>query len=341
MKLLWYYFVKLYMRIGFAFYYKKLLLVGKDNIPKNKAVLFVSNHQNALIDPLLIAVTNSRVTHFLTQAVVFKNPIVKKLLFSVNMIPIYRIRDGRNSVSQNDKIFEYCYQLLNKKQAVLIFSEGSHNIQRRVRPLNKGFTRIVFGAIEQNPGLEIDIIPIGINYSNAKRYASNVSIYYGKPISVNQFWEKLDKIESTNALKNEVSDQMKKLTAHIEDSSKHDEIVTYFREDEFIFPEKVNKKLEDLSSLKPLDYKIENQFNFLTPIVKFNSFIPLHIWKYTYTKIKEEEYISTFKFTVGITAFPVFYFLQTWVISYFFGSTLGYTYLIFSFLSIYLLTKTK
>jgi 1-acyl-sn-glycerol-3-phosphate acyltransferase len=341
MKLIWYYFVKLYMYIGFSFYYKSIRLVGKENIPKNKAILFVSNHQNALIDPLLIAVTNSRVTHFLTQAVIFKNPVVKKLLFSVNMIPIYRIRDGRNSISKNDKIFEYCYEIFNKKEAVLIFAEGSHNIQHRIRPLSKGFTRIVFGALEQNTNLEIDIIPVGINYSNAKKYASNVSIYYGKPISVNQYWENYDKTESINSLKNEVSDQMKKLTVHIEDSSKHDEIAKYFREDDFLYPEKVNKKLENISNLVPLEIENENQFNFLNPIVKFNSFFPLQIWKYAYSKVKEEEYISTFRFSVGITAFPIFYLLQSWLVSVFLNPTIGLVYLFLSFLFVYLLTKSK
>lgn len=341
MKLIWYYFLKLYINIGFSFYFKNIRLVGKENIPKKKAVLFVSNHQNALIDPLLIAVTNSRVTHFLTQAVIFKNPVVKKLLFSVNMIPIYRIRDGRNSISKNDKIFEYCYQILNKKQAVLIFAEGSHNIQHRIRPLSKGFTRIVFGTLEQYPNLEIDIIPVGVNYSNAKKYASNVSIYYGNPISVNQYRDNYDKIESINSLKNEVSDQMKKLTVHIEDSSKHDEIVKYFREDDFLYPEKVNKKLENLSNLEPLEIEKENQFNLLNPIVKFNSFFPLQIWKYAYSKVKEDEYISTFRFSVGITSFPIFYLLQAWIVSVFFTSTIAYVYLFLSFLSIYLLTKSK
>jgi 1-acyl-sn-glycerol-3-phosphate acyltransferase len=329
------------MQLGFAFYYKNIRLNGKENIPKNKAVLFVSNHQNALIDPLLIAVTNSKETHFLTQAVVFKNPIVKRILFSVNMIPVYRIRDGLNSVSKNEEIFEYCYQLLNKKQGVLIFSEGSHNKQRRVRVLNKGFTRIVFGALEQYPNLEIDIIPIGINYSNHKQYASNVSIYYGKPISANNYWEKFDQAESAKALKNEVSDQMKKLTTHIEDSSKHDEIVKCFNADEFLFPEKVNKKLEDQSNLKPIEISSEKPFNLLTPIVKFNSIIPLQIWKYVYSKIKEDEYIATFKFATGIIVFPVFYFLQFWLVSVFIGSSTAYTYLVLSFLSVYLLTKTK
>ena len=54
MKDIWVNFVKSYIRLGLFFYYKKIKVVGKENIPKDSAVLFVSNHQNALIDPLII-----------------------------------------------------------------------------------------------------------------------------------------------------------------------------------------------------------------------------------------------------------------------------------------------
>ena len=60
MKILWYLFVKIYVRTGFAFYFKKINLVGIENIPKKRAILFVSNHQNALIDPLLIGAITPR-----------------------------------------------------------------------------------------------------------------------------------------------------------------------------------------------------------------------------------------------------------------------------------------
>lgn len=341
MRLIWYYFVKYYIHVGFLFYYKKLRFKGLENIPKNKAILFVSNHQNALIDALLIGAFTPREMHYLTRSNVFNNSIIRSLLASVNMLPIYRIRDGFETLSKNEAVFKKCHKILNNKGAILIFPEGNHNLQRRVRILSKGFIRIVFGAIEKNTELEIDIIPIGINYSCATQYSSKVSIYYGEPISVKHYLDNYDKIESTIALKKEVSDQLKKLTTHIEDNTKHDHIVQCFMNDEFLFPEKVNKKLGKIISIKPRDNKIEKKINYLNSAVRINSLFPLMIWKNIYPKIHEKEFISTFRFTVGITAFPIFYFLQTWLITFLFGITIGILYLSFSFLSVYILTKTK
>lgn len=189
-KRIWYYFVKYYMRTGFAFYFKNVRIVGAENIPDKKAILFVANHQNALLDPLLIGATNKRTLHFLTQAQVFKKSFVNRILVYINMLPVYRIRDGYDTLSKNEETFQKCYDILDRKETLLIFAEGSHSLQRRVRVLSKGFTRIAFGALEHNPTNEIDIIPIGYNYSDAKKYGSKASVYYGKPISVNHYWKK-------------------------------------------------------------------------------------------------------------------------------------------------------
>lgn len=346
MKFIWYHLMKLYLNIGLSFYYKKTIVKGFENIPKNKAIMFISNHPNALIDPLITATTNKRETHYLTQAGVFKNAFVKKILLSVNMIPVYRVRDGlgsKNLKLANEEVFQYCYELLNKKKTILIFAEGSHNIQRRVRPFRKGFAKIVFGAIDQNNDLEIDIIPVGVNYTNQIAYASKISINYGKPIAANPFWEIEDRNEAIQKLLEKSSEQLKLVTNHIEYLDNYDKIINHFDEDEFLNPEKVNKKLETLDFNKPIQQKSKsrNYFNPLLLFVKINSFLPLLVWNYVKQKIKQKEYIATFKFAVGITAFPIFYFIQKGIVTYFFGSTIGWIYLIISFLSVFILTKTK
>lgn len=341
MKRIWYHFVKYYIRLGFAFYFKKIHIHNSGNIPKHKAVLFVANHQNALIDPILIGSTNPREMYYLTRSTVFKNPVVKVLLHSINMLPIFRMRDGFETLSQNEAVFQQCFKILKNQKSLLIFPEGNHNLQRRVRILSKGFTRIVFGALEQNPEKEIVIVPIGINYSDPTNYASEVSLYYGKPISTNYYYENFDKNESVTKLKNEVSDQLKILTTHIENTNQYEEIANHFHPEEFLFPEKINTKLETLQIFSAAVSDKKNNFNPLALPVKINSIFPLWIWRNIASKIEEKEFISTFKFTLGITAFPLFYGLQAGIISSLFGIIYGTIYLIFSFLFVYILTKTK
>jgi 1-acyl-sn-glycerol-3-phosphate acyltransferase len=347
MKSLWYLMVKLYVRTGFNFYFKQIRLEGIENVPRDKAVLFVANHQNALIDPLLIGAFIPRRLHFLTRADVFYKPYIRALLSTVNMLPIYRIRDGRESLSKNEQVFQKCYRILNRKGTVLIFPEGNHNIQRRVRVLSKGFTRIVFGALENYGDHELMVVPIGINYSNARRYASSVSLIVGEPIRANDYHRMepfnggQGKNGASTALKNKVRRSLKQLVTHIEDQEQHDYLESCFYEEEFLDPTIVNGKLERPEQLSPVRRSPERSFNFLLPLVRANSIFPLLIWKNLYPKIGEEEFIATYKFTLGITAFPIFYVLQSLVIGYFFGPTAGWIYLGFSSLFVYLLTKSR
>ena len=329
------------MRLGFAFYFKKILISGTKNIPKNKAILFVANHQNALIDPLLIGAISPRELNFLTRADVFNKPLIKALLSTVNMMPIYRIKDGRSGLSKNEEVFQKCYKILNKNGTILIFPEGNHNIQRRLRILSKGFTRIILGTFENNPDQEIVVIPIGINYTNAKKFASSVHLVFGEPIPVHHEHTENTLNEASSKLKNEVSEAMKKLITHIESSEHHDKIAAAFKEEEFLHPSKVNEKLHGIDHTHKEITTEENQFHFLRPLVMANSVIPIMVWKKLSPKIKEEEFIATWRFTIGITLFPICYMIQAGIIAYFFNGLTGYIYLALSFLIVYLFVKSK
>jgi len=343
-KRIWYRLFKIFMSSGLFFFFKKIHIHDEENIPKKGAVLLVSNHKNALIDPLLIATSIRRNIHFLTRASAFKIKPVYWFLSTLNMIPIYRMRDGKETLSKNEAVFNKCFDILNNKKCLLIFPEGTHDIKRWVRPLSKGFTRITFGAIEQNKNLDIHIVPIGLNYTNATEFAESVSVYYGKPILANKYYNKAELNNSILALKTEVHGKLKELTTHIE-SENYDETIKKLGNVDFLNPIKVNKNISEISDEK-LKTSSKNKkpsllWKLLKKIVAINSFIPLLIYKAFLPKIKEIEFISTTKFAIGITAFPIFYGLQSLVLKYFFGLNYALIYLTTSILIVLILAKTK
>jgi len=346
MKRIWYHLVKIYIRTGLHFYFKEIKVIGKENIPKKGALLFVSNHKNALIDPLLIATTTTRNIHFLTRASAFKIKLVKWILSTVNMLPIYRLRDGKETLAKNNEIFNKCYNILNKKRSLLIFPEGTHDIRRWVRPLSKGFTRITFGALEQNEDLNLTIVPVGLNYSKADEYAESVSIYYGKPIAVNQYYNRKNINHSTQELKEVVHKKMKELTTHVEDIENYENIIEHLGNVNFLDPKTTNNQLATLKSQDITLANIDSKkpaflWQMLKLVLGINSIFPLLIYKSIEPKIQEAEFVSTTKLAIGITAFPLFYGLQTVFVHYFFGLNIAFIYLTVSVLSIFILVKTK
>ena len=345
LKRLWYHLVKIYIRTGLHFYFKEIRVVGTENIPKKGAVLFVSNHKNALIDPLLIATTTTRNIHFLTRASAFKIRLVKWILSSVNMLPIYRLRDGKETLARNNEIFNTCYQVLNKKRSLLIFPEGTHDIRRWVRPLSKGFTRITFGAIEQNAHLDLTIVPVGLNYTEADAFASSVAIYYGAPIKVNDHYDPEKINASTQQLKTLVHTKMTEVTAHITPIEDYETLVKQLGAVDYMNPMAVNTRLAgsmpQVSEINSKSLKTSFLWHLLRVIVGINSIIPLLIYKAIEPKIQEIEFVSTTRFAVGITAFPLFYGLQALAISRFFGWQVASVYLVVSVALAFVLTKSK
>jgi 1-acyl-sn-glycerol-3-phosphate acyltransferase len=334
----WYKLIRLYAKIGMHFFYQKIEIKGLNNIPKDKPVFFVANHRNGLLDPILVAITNPSIHHFLTRASAFKNPIANKLLRSINMIPIYRIRDGVNSIAKNQAIFEHCYQVFNNNESVLIFPEGNHGIPRRIRPLSKGFTRIAFGFIDKNPKKELYIIPVGLNYEYMQTPFTKVSVIYDKPILAGDYYNPQNENKSIEKLKNKVATSLKKITTHIDNLSNHEAVEKQLLTEGFDFtnPVTANDRVLEISD-NPKEVVYQPQKNsWLLKIVYrlfyLNSLFPILIWKWIKPKIKDEVLKTTFLYGLGLGLVSLFYLLQTLVISIIFDPKTGLIYLTASLL---------
>lgn len=339
LKTLWYYSFRILVKVALFFYMKRVKVAGKKNIPKKGAVLFTVNHPNALIDPLLVATSNRRINHFLVRAAVFKNPTVKKLLATLNLMPIYRIRDGVKELAKNQEIFDQCFSIFKKGQALMIFPEGSHNIKRTLRPISKGFTRILFGAIDKYPDLKITIIPVGITYQNPSDYPTKASVIYGDPIIANEHYNKKDIPGSTLTLRKMVAEQLKDRIVHIPNDEQYTETIDALNEANVDYTEvtAVNRMIRSKNIISKK--RKFHQFLPLKFVVILNSLIPWLLWKKISKKVDEIEFVDTFRFGINVVIFSIFYGIQTWIVSKFFGTQIGLLYLGVSLVLLLLYTK--
>ena len=308
MKTLWLHSVRWYIKIGLFFYYRRIHVKKSTCIPKKGPLLFVSNHNNALVDALLIATQSGRFSYFLTRASVFKKPLVNALLRSLNMLPVYRIRDGWNTVSHNTAIFESCSVCLSAGEAVALFPEGNHHINRTVRPLSKGFTRIVFETMARFPSTNLKLIPIGLNYEQADAFADSVTLCFGKALLATDYLG-LDQAAETRRLKNDVWQAITQLTTHIPVDT-YQESLQKLQElgADFLNPEAVNSCLNsDFQSCSfnrlPEPQKLKAFFKFFMIVLLIGPYI---IWKFlAEPKIKEVEFVATFRFGLAISLVPL------------------------------------
>jgi len=307
-----YQIIKVVFKVALHLYYGKIVVKGLENVPKDKPVLFLPNHQNALIDPLLIVIDCNRKPYFLTRSDVFTTNFYKSIFAFFQMIPIYRIRDGRDALKNNQAVFDSCAALLSNNEAILMFPEANHNQKRRVRPLSKGFTRILFHTLNQNSELDIQIVPVGLNYKNLTAFPDKAAIYFGKPISVKSKYDPLDIRDSVSLIKDLVSQQLKKLTTHIEDEAEYDRIEKQLDAlgVDYLNPSEVNKTIARLKSDSVENVKASSSLLrwVLQPIFWLLNFPVLILWTvFVKPKIWEPEFSATLRFGFSILIYPIYY----------------------------------
>lgn len=183
-------------RTSFLYLYKKITVIGRKDLPKGEAYLITPNHQNSMMDAMAILFT-TKMPHpfFLARADIFKKKLIGYVLGLLKMLPIYRIRDGKDSLQNNDAIFKKTVDVISQGVPLTIYPEGNHDGHRRFRAVKKGVIRTAFMALEQFPeGKKLYIVPTGIDYNTSyKKAMQDITVYYGKPICVNEFWETYQK----------------------------------------------------------------------------------------------------------------------------------------------------
>jgi 1-acyl-sn-glycerol-3-phosphate acyltransferase len=208
-------------------FYRKVIVLGRENINPDFPLIFAPNHQNALMDALAVLFTHKGQPIFLARADIFKRKTIAAFLYFLKILPVYRIRDGFSSLKSNDEIFTKTIDVLKNKNGLVILPEGDHVGFRRLRQLKKGICRVAFQSEEATGfNLKIKIIPVGLEFSNYSRFRQVLTVAYGKPIEVSEFFTlyKESPEKALNELRNRLSGEMKNIMVHIESEEDYEAI---------------------------------------------------------------------------------------------------------------------
>ncbi|MBI1222582.1 MAG: hypothetical protein GC180_08265 [Bacteroidetes bacterium] len=167
-------------------FYRRMEVIGLENIPSDKPVIFASNHTNALMDPLVITYFSGKQHYFMTRGDIFKG-LMDKIFRSWRMLPLYRMKDGIETLGKNEAVMEFATNRLVSGGSMIIFPEGSHFWIRQVHPLRKGLVRMAYDVLNKDPETELVVIPVGLYYNDMVRINQDVLVNFGEPISVKNF----------------------------------------------------------------------------------------------------------------------------------------------------------
>ena len=167
----------------------RIKIVGKENVPKEGALLFCGNHRTYL-DPPLITVTAGRKMSFMAKEELKNNPFIRFLCFTFDGIWVKRDNKDIGSLKSAMKI-------LKNGGCIGIFPEGTRNGMEK----NEG--KLKNGASYMALKTGAKIVPIGIQ-GPAKPFTKN-TIIYGKPLDFSEYTSgKIDK-----DIEDKVSEELK------------------------------------------------------------------------------------------------------------------------------------
>ena len=215
-----FYIIKFMAITAIKTFFKKITAENLENIPKDAPVIFTANHPNTMMDPLIIGYACDRQLYCFAKSTLFDKPFAGWFLRRVHLVPVYRKQDDPSKMNKNEETFAKGFEILKKNDAFLIFPEGISTGDRKLSQIKTGAARIGFGAETQNDWqLGVQIIPVGLNYSDNVKFRSNVSARFGQPIYLSEFrdvFESDDK-KTVNQVTEQIETALSKLTINLQD----------------------------------------------------------------------------------------------------------------------------
>jgi glycerol-3-phosphate O-acyltransferase/dihydroxyacetone phosphate acyltransferase len=202
--------------VALRWYYRDIQVEGLPRIPRQRPLLLVVNHPNALIDALLVIWLVPRRVLITAKATIFRNPIAGALLRWLGVVPLRRASDeiqqgGSPSPARNKETFRAVYEALRGNGTVLIFPEGKSHDEPSLAPLKTGAARMALYAREAGDVDDLAIVPIGLTFERKEAPRTRVLVQIGEPILL-AAWRAPPNTTPADALTAEIDARLRAIT---------------------------------------------------------------------------------------------------------------------------------
>lgn len=177
--------LKIPAKLSLPLYCRNLSIQNKKFLSHPGPLLIACNHPNSFLDAIILATLFDKPIYSLARGDAFKNKFISRILHTLNILPVYRISEGAENLSANYDTFAQCREIFKKNGIVLIFSEGLCINEWKLRALKKGTARLAFSSWQE--GIDLTILPAGINYHSFKSFGKNIQLNFGTPFGKEAF----------------------------------------------------------------------------------------------------------------------------------------------------------
>jgi len=246
------------MMISVRLYFRKISVRNQDRVPSKGPVIFVANHGGAFLDPIVVSVYVKRPLFFLARGESFGTAIARFVFAQINMIPIYRPDETPDKMGENKAVFAKCNEHLANNKCLIIFPEGISHIEPRLKKVKTGTARIALGAAMADPPAKGTlIVPVGINYTNAHHFRSELFVNFGTPIPVDEYLENYQKDErsTVETLTTTIKESLEELIVTVE----NEQLDVLIDQIKTVYHTTLKKELFPVEKDVAIDFKLASQ----------------------------------------------------------------------------------
>ena len=199
-------------------FYRDIRVVGKNRIPATGPLLIAVNHQNALVDSLIVGWLAPRRIAMTAKATLADNPFISLVFRMMHVVPLRRMSDeSRNTRrlafdrSRNLEAFSEILEVLRQKGAVLIFPEGKSHNESGLEPLKTGLARLALQARDESGLTGLRILPLGLVFENKGVPGTIVGVRVAELLDMDT-WPDSDRVNLTR----EIADRLRPVSQEAE-----------------------------------------------------------------------------------------------------------------------------
>ena len=160
-------------------YFRDIERYGEAPAVATRGRVFVSNHSNALLDPVLVMTDAPCEISPVAKSTLWDIPGLKWLLDRAGAVPIIRKKDNPDKdASQNAAVFDKIAGHLAGGGNILIFPEGTSHSDSKLAPLKSGAARMLQAAAERG-GVPPTFQAVALEFDAPSDFRSRCLVLWG------------------------------------------------------------------------------------------------------------------------------------------------------------------
>lgn len=169
-------------------FFRRVEVIGVDNIPADGCGLLVSWHPNGLVDPGLVLTRFPKMVVFGARHGLFSVPLLGFVLRRLGTVPIYRAVDATRGDpdarrAANKRSLDALAGAIARGSYAALFPEGVSHDAPHLAEIKTGAARLYYRARalrrDRKPPV---IIPVGLHYDSKQMFRSNALVAFHPPL---------------------------------------------------------------------------------------------------------------------------------------------------------------